>query len=275
MALINCPECGNQISDTAKSCPHCGYILKNRKRKTDKPHCPQFNISKNKIIIASVLVIVVFLAIILIIHKKRSNAGPPTTLNDSVIEQIEQPTIKNSEDCVKIDEDEQPSDNKVDYESLYKKYVREHEDFKQMEYRGWMYAFIDNDDIPELVIFSEYESVGSCLLTIANGQVKEDHTTWDISYIPRKNRIKSFYGQMGEVHDYIEYLKSGKLQRIADIERGHSWDDDGGESLKCFINGKEVSESEADKKENECFNNIGKSIKISGGDNLRSMEDWF
>ena len=25
MALINCPECGNQMSDTAKKCPHCGY----------------------------------------------------------------------------------------------------------------------------------------------------------------------------------------------------------------------------------------------------------
>lgn len=25
MALIKCPECGQEISDTAKSCPHCGY----------------------------------------------------------------------------------------------------------------------------------------------------------------------------------------------------------------------------------------------------------
>ncbi|EIW6571519.1 zinc ribbon domain-containing protein [Escherichia coli] len=27
MALINCRECGNQISDTANSCPHCGAPL--------------------------------------------------------------------------------------------------------------------------------------------------------------------------------------------------------------------------------------------------------
>lgn len=27
MALINCPECGKEISDTAKSCPNCGYPL--------------------------------------------------------------------------------------------------------------------------------------------------------------------------------------------------------------------------------------------------------
>ena len=28
MALIKCPECGKEISDTAKSCPNCGYSLK-------------------------------------------------------------------------------------------------------------------------------------------------------------------------------------------------------------------------------------------------------
>ena len=26
MALIKCPECGHDVSDTAASCPNCGYI---------------------------------------------------------------------------------------------------------------------------------------------------------------------------------------------------------------------------------------------------------
>ncbi|MBO6113952.1 MAG: zinc-ribbon domain-containing protein, partial [Lachnospiraceae bacterium] len=29
MALINCSECGAQISEYAPQCIHCGYILKN------------------------------------------------------------------------------------------------------------------------------------------------------------------------------------------------------------------------------------------------------
>ena len=29
MALINCKECGNSVSDVADKCPHCGYPLKN------------------------------------------------------------------------------------------------------------------------------------------------------------------------------------------------------------------------------------------------------
>ena len=27
MSLIRCPECKGQVSDTAESCPHCGYII--------------------------------------------------------------------------------------------------------------------------------------------------------------------------------------------------------------------------------------------------------
>jgi uncharacterized membrane protein YvbJ len=27
MALIQCPECGNGLSDKAPTCPHCGYVL--------------------------------------------------------------------------------------------------------------------------------------------------------------------------------------------------------------------------------------------------------
>ena len=27
MGLINCPECGKEVSDQAQSCPHCGYPL--------------------------------------------------------------------------------------------------------------------------------------------------------------------------------------------------------------------------------------------------------
>lgn len=30
MALINCPECGKEISDKAISCPHYGYSRTNK-----------------------------------------------------------------------------------------------------------------------------------------------------------------------------------------------------------------------------------------------------
>lgn len=30
MALIYCPECNHQVSDTAETCPNCGFDLKNK-----------------------------------------------------------------------------------------------------------------------------------------------------------------------------------------------------------------------------------------------------
>ena len=32
MALIKCPECGKEISDSVNKCPHCGYQMKKRKK---------------------------------------------------------------------------------------------------------------------------------------------------------------------------------------------------------------------------------------------------
>ena len=34
MALIKCPECGNQISDKAERCPKCGYELNKKETPT-------------------------------------------------------------------------------------------------------------------------------------------------------------------------------------------------------------------------------------------------
>ena len=28
MALIDCPECRKEVSTSAKSCPHCGYVMR-------------------------------------------------------------------------------------------------------------------------------------------------------------------------------------------------------------------------------------------------------
>ena len=34
MALINCPECGKEISDKAISCPNCGNPMNNKPKVT-------------------------------------------------------------------------------------------------------------------------------------------------------------------------------------------------------------------------------------------------
>lgn len=42
MALINCPECGSQISDQSANCIKCGYPLAaNKEPEIEKPKCPE------------------------------------------------------------------------------------------------------------------------------------------------------------------------------------------------------------------------------------------
>ncbi|MCX6558353.1 MAG: zinc ribbon domain-containing protein [Candidatus Aminicenantes bacterium] len=63
MALITCPECKKEISDTAKSCPSCGYELK----ASEKQLCPKCNIEaiavkkKNQVSIGGILGALIFI----------------------------------------------------------------------------------------------------------------------------------------------------------------------------------------------------------------------
>ena len=36
MALINCPECGKEVSNSAESCPHCGFPITKQDNKRIK-----------------------------------------------------------------------------------------------------------------------------------------------------------------------------------------------------------------------------------------------
>ena len=57
MALINCKECGKEISDTVNKCPHCGY--KNKKLTIDAQK-PLFT-KRIKIIITILIIILTIL----------------------------------------------------------------------------------------------------------------------------------------------------------------------------------------------------------------------
>lgn len=42
MTLIKCPECNAVISNTAKTCPHCGYNIKKHFTKHDNANSNKF-----------------------------------------------------------------------------------------------------------------------------------------------------------------------------------------------------------------------------------------
>ena len=56
MALIKCSECGNSVSDTAKTCPKCGFKIVSEAKKEKK--------EKNKNIIGVIISIAVIVIIL-------------------------------------------------------------------------------------------------------------------------------------------------------------------------------------------------------------------
>lgn len=67
MALIRCPECSNEVSDSAELCPNCGYPIKKKafKRKLNK--------KKRNLIISITSIVFVLLIVIVVISANPYN----------------------------------------------------------------------------------------------------------------------------------------------------------------------------------------------------------
>ncbi len=74
MAMIKCPECGNDISDTAQNCPRCGFALHNTPA---CPNCGSFNVKpiSNANKVASVVAFGIFAAHNVTSRYKCQNCG--------------------------------------------------------------------------------------------------------------------------------------------------------------------------------------------------------
>ena len=68
MALINCPECGKEISDTCESCIHCGYKLI-KITNIEKEQISKKKLLSKPIIIVATVSVIVLLIIVLVVNK--------------------------------------------------------------------------------------------------------------------------------------------------------------------------------------------------------------
>ncbi len=69
MSLINCPECGNNVSDIANVCPHCGYPIANATKSNGETNTNK-NISFNwlkKILTSSKCWLAIYLCYVLVL----------------------------------------------------------------------------------------------------------------------------------------------------------------------------------------------------------------
>lgn len=69
MALINCKECGKEMSDTVKKCPHCGFV--NKQLKQEKMDNKTNFIRQHKKIISIIVIVLLVATIGFIVYNKK------------------------------------------------------------------------------------------------------------------------------------------------------------------------------------------------------------
>lgn len=129
MALIKCPECGKEVSDKAETCPGCGYVLKQNKKKITQANFSKKN--KMAILLGSVILIVVVLAGIYI--KNIPEKSPFENLTPDIkMEQVKKLLGK-------PDKSSKPTKDLASYVDTY-------DNVEFMKLNGSLDFFYENDD---------------------------------------------------------------------------------------------------------------------------------
>jgi hypothetical protein len=82
-------------------------------------------------------------------------------------------------------------------------------------FQQWALVYIDNDDIPEMVLFCPGEAYGNMVLSYYDGKVSE-WASWrcNLKFIPRSGLLHNRDGSMGEYWDKVIRLKNGQFTEI-------------------------------------------------------------
>ena len=90
MALIQCPECGKEVSDKVKACPHCGYPMEETSQQSNTPQPVEvtaINLSSKdpgktkRIVIGIVAALCVVLAVVIVVFVNKANAKKQAALD--------------------------------------------------------------------------------------------------------------------------------------------------------------------------------------------------
>ena len=133
---------------------------------------------------------------------------------------------------------------------LWKKaYIDYIESCNQREIDSFDLIYLDDDDIPELVLVGKYSASGCIILNYADGKVHAANLTrLEFSYIERENLLLNCGGNTGAFFDDVYSILDGELVLVAkgdyDILSWEEAGEDGEEVPVCryMWNAKTVSE---------------------------------
>ena|GEM_PF-1677335 len=138
----------------------------------------------------------------------------------------------------------------IDYVNDYVNEVRNNEKYLD-EYGNLSLIYIDNDDIPELVIVGPSAAYGTEICTISDGELVYTHLgIGGVSYIERQNIFVVSGGRMGNYYDTVYSIQNGEFQIL---NRGEYGDEETNDEESLYIyywrwDGEEVTESEYSEK---------------------------
>lgn len=143
--------------------------------------------------------------------------------------------------------------------SLEDAYLAYLDDFKPAGDCTYSLIYVDEDDMPELVINSGYEAGGCILLTFHEGVLDEwQSSRLNFTYIEKGKLICNSDGNMGYYYDYVYTIQDGKWEYVdggvwGDPSDGPQFDENEEYIYVYQWDGEEVSEEEYGNRLNEVY----------------------
>ena len=138
----------------------------------------------------------------------------------------------------------------TDWKKLYIDYINENPG-DDPEMSNYYLIYINDDNIPELLIDYGFSYEGSDLCTVSGGKWDVLHfSNGALSYIERQNLFHIDSGRMDIYHNNVYCIQNGKFVRLhtgkygAEDNANVQCDADGNPIYRYYWEGKEVSEKE-------------------------------
>lgn len=158
----------------------------------------------------------------------------------------------------------------------YEKYVRENFSKAVAHDSPYSFIYLNNDNIPELVVDGEYSFSGNLICTYSNGVVALNTDRLMLGYVEKKNILHNPFAYMGYFSDDVYSIKKGKFVKVWS---GHYEDKEDGKipiEHTYYYKGVEISEKKYKAKLKRALGNnsetTGEFIK---GDTIREAYKKF
>ena len=230
-----CENCGAELEDSAVFCDECGARVETvpQEKAVDSEQSKEAEKQENAVIdtsdkpvekrkrmipilcgVIGVLIIAVIVIIIVTVTSRKSNNDENNAKNDletAVTSETADETVKSTEATTQAN-------------NWKKQYIEYLKNVDSKNYGGCEYIYMNNDDIPELMILGSNTAAGNILVT-------SDNTTIDTKiiasgkmyYAEKSNELYIESGRQGVYANTIYKISDGKIQE----EEVNSYDTSG------------------------------------------------